>query len=111
MSPTTNQLPNWDRSIADRGPGLSWSPVMDEGHRSRPDITRHESAGSSTSNGEGSRLVGQSSLHRANNRLSVMERTLIQVTEDNERFSVVDISGLNSSAAIKESMMSKLREL
>lgn len=45
---------------------------------------------------------------REGKRASVMERTLIQVTEDNERFSVVDISGLNSTAAIKERMMSKL---
>ncbi|CEH17541.1 ste ste11 protein kinase [Ceraceosorus bombacis] len=37
-----------------------------------------------------------------------LERVLIQVTEDNERFSVVDISGLSSAAAIKERMLSKL---
>jgi hypothetical protein len=110
MSPNTNLPPTWERSAGGGGgPGLSWSPVMDEGHRSRPDMTRRDTA---SSNGEGSssRLGGQSSLHRPAHRLSVMERTLVQVTEDNERFSVVDISGLNSAAAIKERMMSKLRE-
>lgn len=45
---------------------------------------------------------------RDSRRLSVMERTLITVTVDNERFSVVDVSGLNSAAAIKETMLSKL---
>ncbi|MCO5584951.1 hypothetical protein L7F22_038883 [Adiantum nelumboides] len=45
---------------------------------------------------------------RDSRRVSVMERTLIQVTVDNERFSVVDVSGLNSAAAIKETMLSKL---
>lgn len=38
-------------------------------------------------------------------------RMLIQVTEDNERFLVVDVSGLDSAAGIKERMLSKLREL
>ena len=37
-------------------------------------------------------------------------RVLIQVTEDNERFAVVDVSGLSDAAAIKERMLSKLRE-
>lgn len=41
-------------------------------------------------------------------RRPVLERTLIQVTEDNERFAVVDVSGLNSAAGIKERMLSKL---
>lgn len=41
-------------------------------------------------------------------RKPALERTLIQVTEDNERFSVVDVSGLNSAAGIKERMLSKL---
>ncbi|PWN18448.1 Pkinase-domain-containing protein [Microstroma glucosiphilum] len=35
-------------------------------------------------------------------------RMLIQVTEDNERFLVVDVSGLDSAAGIKERMLSKL---
>lgn len=38
-------------------------------------------------------------------------RMFIQVTEDNERFLVVDVSGLDSAAGIKERMLSKLREL
>lgn len=38
-----------------------------------------------------------------------LQRTLIQVTEDNERFAVVDVSGLTSADGIKERMLSKLR--
>lgn len=39
---------------------------------------------------------------------SLFERVLIQVTDDNERFSVVDISGVDSADAIKERMFAKL---
>ncbi len=39
---------------------------------------------------------------------SSFERVLIQVTDDNERFSVVDISGVDSADAIKERMFAKL---
>lgn len=39
---------------------------------------------------------------------SLFERVLIQVTDDNERFSVVDISGVDSAEAIKERMFAKL---
>ncbi|SJX61747.1 related to BCK1 ser/thr protein kinase of the MEKK family [Sporisorium reilianum f. sp. reilianum] len=39
---------------------------------------------------------------------SLFERVLIQVTDDNERFSVVDISGIDSADAIKERMFAKL---
>ncbi|SPC66915.1 related to BCK1 ser/thr protein kinase of the MEKK family [Ustilago sp. UG-2017b] len=44
--------------------------------------------------------------HRRNS--SLFERVLIQVTDDNERFSVVDISGIDSADAIKERMFAKL---
>ncbi len=47
---------------------------------------------------------------KASNRISALDRVLIQVTEDNERFSVVDISGLWSAEAIKEKMLRKLCE-
>ncbi|KAK0531509.1 mitogen-activated protein kinase kinase kinase [Tilletia horrida] len=40
---------------------------------------------------------------------SAYERVYIQVTDDNERFAVVDISGLSSARAIKELMFRKLR--
>lgn len=43
-------------------------------------------------------------------RRPVLERTFIQVTEDNDRFAVVDVSGLNSAAGVKERMLRKLRE-
>lgn len=43
-------------------------------------------------------------------RSSNLDRILIQVTEDNERFAVVDISGLTTAAGIKERMLSKLRK-
>lgn len=43
-------------------------------------------------------------------RRLTLDRTLIQVTEDNERFAVVDVSGLNSAAGVKQKMLSKLRE-
>ncbi len=39
---------------------------------------------------------------------SLFERVLIQVTDDNERFAVVDISGVDSADAIKERMFAKL---
>ena len=42
--------------------------------------------------------------------VKALGRVLIQVTEDNERFAVVDVSGLSDAAAIKERMLSKLRE-
>ncbi|KAN0063138.1 mitogen-activated protein kinase kinase kinase [Thecaphora frezii] len=41
-------------------------------------------------------------------RQSFLDRVLIQVTEDNERFSVVDVSGVSSADAIKERMFAKL---
>jgi hypothetical protein len=97
--------------------GLVWSPVVRDSERSpsqtlsRPNLNRNQSNTSAGSGSEGgNRLSATSSLRSNAKRVSVMERTLIQVTEDNERFSVVDISGLNSAAAIKERMMSKLRE-
>lgn len=93
----------------ERAPGLSWSPVLNEGHRSRPGMKRNES--SASSNGEGSRSHATSFLHSSSKKVNMSERILVQVTEDNERFSVVDITGLNTAAAIKEKMMSKLREL
>lgn len=118
--PTASQLPNWERMSAsistaavsttqikeEKGPGISWSPVLDEGHRSRPGMKRNES--SSSSNGEGSRTNAPSSL--CNTVDVLIERILIQVTEDSERFSVVDITGLDTAAAIKEKVMSKLRK-
>lgn len=87
---------------------LSWSPIVDEGRR-RPNIMRNISSGSNHDANEANRSSVAS--QRSNDRrLSGMDRTLIQITDDNERFSVVDVSGLNSAAAIKERMMSKLRK-
>ncbi|KAE8256076.1 hypothetical protein A4X13_0g2823 [Tilletia indica] len=40
---------------------------------------------------------------------SALERVYIQVTDDNERFAVVDVSGLSSAQTIKELMFTKLR--
>ncbi|KAK0550690.1 mitogen-activated protein kinase kinase kinase [Tilletia horrida] len=40
---------------------------------------------------------------------SALDRVYIQVTDDNERFAVVDVSGLSSAKAIKELMFRKLR--
>lgn len=113
MSPTVTHIPPWERSSGsnEAASGTTWSPtVEDNGLDSllRPNMQRNTSNGSSS--GEGRPLSPGASQRVHLKRLSVMERTLIQVTEDNERFSVVDISGLNSAAAIKERMMSKLRE-
>ncbi|KAJ9478244.1 Serine/threonine-protein kinase BCK1/SLK1/SSP31 [Pseudozyma hubeiensis] len=51
---------------------------------------------------------GQRSVTSHRRDSSLFERVLIQVTDDNERFSVVDISGVDSADAIKERMLAKL---
>ncbi|CDW98684.1 hypothetical protein [Sporisorium scitamineum] len=51
---------------------------------------------------------GQRSVASHRRTSSLFERVLIQVTDDNERFSVVDISGVDSADAIKERMFAKL---
>lgn len=51
---------------------------------------------------------GQRSATSHRRTSSLLERVLIQVTDDNERFSVVDISGVDSADAIKERMFAKL---
>lgn len=56
------------------------------------------------------RSNSRSSLGNAAKRISALDRVLIQVTEDNERFSVVDVSGLWSAEAVKGKMLNKLRE-
>lgn len=117
----------WERGVSSGPVEAVWSPSKDNPDTSASTLrnvassphtmSRDRSSGSiqsqapessSAANRSNNLTPAQISTTRESRRASVMERTLIQVTEDNERFSVVDISGLNSSAAIKERMLSKL---
>ncbi len=69
-----------------------------------PDLNARGSGGTDAS----SIPSGQRSQTSHRRTSSLFERVLIQVTDDNERFSVVDISGVDSSDAIKERMFAKL---
>ncbi|PWN54153.1 Pkinase-domain-containing protein [Violaceomyces palustris] len=66
-------------------------------------IQRQYSAGSNSTNDPAG-----PSVESQQRGFSSLDRVLIQVTEDNERFAVVDISGIDSAEAIKERMFSKL---
>ncbi|KAJ1028652.1 hypothetical protein NDA16_001818 [Ustilago loliicola] len=66
-------------------------------------------SGQASSSADSPRLNGGQRSHTSHRReSSLLERVLIQVTDDNERFSVVDISGVDSADAIKERMFAKL---
>lgn len=130
FSPTQVASTFWDRAMSSGSGESKRSPGVRDAEggsgnsgnmlNSPPNMYRHHSAGSlSVVNDSTSSQFGHTanrspsamnppSSARDPRRISVMERTLIQVTEDNEHFSVVDISGLNSAAAIKERMLSKL---
>ena len=68
-----------------------------------------EQPGQGSAAADSSRLPSSQRTQISHRRTSsLFERVLIQVTDDNERFSVVDISGVDSADAIKERMFAKL---
>ncbi|KDN35642.1 Pkinase-domain-containing protein [Tilletiaria anomala UBC 951] len=95
-------------NVGDRAVRPSTSPTGERSslekmeYLSSPGELRQRLSGCSSSTGS------RSSLANAAKRISALDRVLIQVTEDNERFSVVDVSGMWSAEAIKEKMITKL---